>query len=77
MPGSRKQSPKKVSRKIQVACAAFKGPFIIEGHRLSIDVSIGISIYPDDGMDMETLMGKSDSAMYDIKKHGPSSPRQD
>jgi diguanylate cyclase (GGDEF)-like protein len=54
---------------------AFKGFFIIEGHRLNISVSIGIAIFPDDGMDMDTLMRKSDSAMYDIKKHGPSQPR--
>ncbi|MCX5997558.1 MAG: GGDEF domain-containing protein [Chloroflexi bacterium] len=63
-----------VSSIISKIVAAFKGAFIIEGHRLSIDVSIGIAIYPDDGMDMETLMRKSDSAMYDIKKHGPSAP---
>jgi GGDEF domain-containing protein len=50
---------------------AFKGAFIIEGHRLNISTSIGIAIYPDDGLDMDTLMKKSDSAMYDIKKHGP------
>ncbi|MCX6000953.1 MAG: PAS domain S-box protein [Chloroflexi bacterium] len=63
-----------VSSIISKIVAAFKGAFIIEGHRLSIDVSIGIAIYPDDGTDMETLMRKSDSAMYDIKKHGPSKP---
>jgi len=54
---------------------AFKGSFIIEGHRLNISASIGIAIYPDDGTDMEVLMRKSDSAMYDIKRHGPSQPR--
>jgi diguanylate cyclase (GGDEF)-like protein/PAS domain S-box-containing protein len=56
---------------------AFKAPFIIEGHRLNISASIGIATYPDDGIDMDALMRKSDSAMYDIKKHGPSSPGQD
>jgi diguanylate cyclase (GGDEF)-like protein len=61
-----------VSGIINKIVEAFKGPFIIEGHRLSVNVSIGIAIYPDDGTDMETLMRKSDSAMYDIKRHGPS-----
>jgi diguanylate cyclase (GGDEF)-like protein len=61
-----------VSSIISKIVEAFKGPFIIEGHRLSVYVSIGIAIYPDDGTDMETLMRKSDSAMYDIKRHGPS-----
>ena len=63
-----------VSSIISKIVEAFKGPFIIEGHRLCASVSIGIAIYPDDGMDMETLMRKSDSAMYDIKRHGPSQP---
>jgi len=53
---------------------AFKGPFIIEGHRLNISASIGIAVYPDDGMDMDTLMRKSDSAMYDIKRQSPGQP---
>ena len=61
-----------VSSIISKIVEAFKGPFIIEGHRLSVYVSIGIAIYPDDGTDMESLMRKSDSAMYDIKRHGPS-----
>jgi diguanylate cyclase (GGDEF)-like protein/PAS domain S-box-containing protein len=55
---------------------AFRGAFIIEGHRLYMSASVGIAIYPDDGMDMDTLMRKSDAAMYDIKNHGPSPPLQ-
>jgi diguanylate cyclase (GGDEF)-like protein/PAS domain S-box-containing protein len=55
---------------------AFKSSFIIEGHRLNISCSIGIAVFPDNGSDVDSLMKKSDSAMYDIKKHGPSSPRQ-
>jgi len=53
---------------------AFEAPFMIEGHRVSISASIGIALYPDDGLDMEALMRKSDSAMYNIKRHGPSQP---
>jgi diguanylate cyclase (GGDEF)-like protein/PAS domain S-box-containing protein len=64
-----------VSSIISKIVEAFKVPFIIEGHRLNISASIGIAIYPDDGLDMEALMRKSDSAMYDIKRHGPSQPR--
>ena len=65
-----------VSSIISKIVGAFKAPFIIEGHRLNISASIGIAVYPDDGMDMEALMRKSDSAMYNIKRHGPSQPPQ-
>lgn len=36
---------------------------------------MGLAIYPDDGEDMEALMRKSDAAMYNIKRHGPSEGR--
>jgi len=65
-----------VSSIITKIVEAFKAPFIIEGHRLNISASIGIAVYPDDGLDMEALMRKSDSAMYNIKRHGPSQPPQ-
>ncbi len=42
--------------------------FIIEGHQFKIMPSIGISIYPDDGSDMQTLIRNADSAMYHAKK---------
>ena len=64
-----------VSSIIGKIAEAFKGPFIIEGHRLNVSASIGIAIYPDDGTDMEALMRKSDSAMYDIKRHGLTPPK--
>jgi GGDEF domain-containing protein len=36
---------------------------------------MGLAIYPDDGEDMEALLRKSDAAMYNIKRHGPSEGR--
>ncbi|WP_189836515.1 sensor domain-containing protein, partial [Sulfurirhabdus autotrophica] len=42
--------------------------FIIEGHQFKIMPSIGISIYPDDGSDMQTLIRSADAAMYHAKK---------
>lgn len=49
---------------------AFSEPFNIDGHRLVIGASIGISIYPDDGEDLETLMHNADQAMYVAKRQG-------
>jgi len=54
---------------------AFKEPFAIQGSRLNMSSSMGLAIYPDDGEDMEALMRKSDAAMYNIKRHGPSEGR--
>jgi len=49
---------------------AFEEPLFINGQRLQLSTSIGIAIYPDDGDDMETLIKKSDAALYYSKGHG-------
>jgi len=51
---------------------SFKEPFIIDGHELNISTSVGIAVYPEDGQDLETVMNKSDAAMYYAKGHGRS-----
>ena len=45
-------------------------PLLIEGHRLHLSTSIGIAIYPEDAEDLETLIKKSDAALYHCKEHG-------
>lgn len=42
----------------------------IAGHDLHITLSIGISIYPGDGEDAETLIKNADAAMYYAKQNG-------
>lgn len=42
----------------------------IDQHDLHIGVSIGISIYPEDGNDAETLIRCADTAMYHAKENG-------
>jgi len=54
-----------VARKI---IAIQSEPFDLKGHRRSIGVSIGISLYPLDGEDAETLLNRADEAMYRVKK---------
>ena len=46
--------------------------FIIEQHELHVSASIGISIYPDNGMTAESLMRAADTAMYYAKERGRS-----
>lgn len=50
-------------------------PFLIEQHELAISLSIGIAVYPDDGADFETLLKKSDTAMYQAKESGRNTYR--
>lgn len=45
-------------------------PFFIDGHRINITLSLGISIYPDDSEDIDALIKKADYAMYKIKQSG-------
>ena len=45
-------------------------PFVIDGIPLKISTSIGISLFPQDGLDAETLIENADAAMYLAKKEG-------
>ncbi|MEP6859766.1 MAG: EAL domain-containing protein [Deltaproteobacteria bacterium] len=42
----------------------------IDQHDLHVTTSIGISVYPDDGLDAETLIKNADMAMYQAKETG-------
>jgi diguanylate cyclase (GGDEF)-like protein len=44
----------------------------IDEHDLHLTTSIGISVYPDDGLDAETLIKNADTAMYQAKENGRS-----
>jgi diguanylate cyclase (GGDEF)-like protein/PAS domain S-box-containing protein len=49
---------------------SFTEPLLIDGHQLYLSTSIGIAIYPEEAEDLETLINKSDAAMYYSKGHG-------
>jgi diguanylate cyclase (GGDEF)-like protein len=48
--------------------AAIAQPIFIQGHELAISVSLGITIYPDNGEDAEALIKRADEAMYLSKR---------
>lgn len=50
--------------------ASFYEPFEINGQDYFVTPSIGISIYPFDGFDSETLIRKADGALYQVKASG-------
>jgi diguanylate cyclase (GGDEF)-like protein/PAS domain S-box-containing protein len=54
----------------QKIIAALARPHKLAGHELYITVSIGISVYPDDGEDAETLLQSADTALYHAKDQG-------
>jgi diguanylate cyclase (GGDEF)-like protein/PAS domain S-box-containing protein len=48
-------------------------PHFIDQHELHVTTSIGVSVYPDDGSDAETLVKNADTAMYQAKENGRQS----
>jgi diguanylate cyclase (GGDEF)-like protein len=48
-------------------------PHRVDQHELHVTTSIGLSVYPDDGMDAETLIKNADTAMYQAKENGRQS----
>jgi len=54
-----------VAQKLQ---AVLEAPFLIAGHDLRVGASIGISVYPQDGADAETLLRMADIAMQRAKE---------
>lgn len=45
-------------------------PFVLEGREVVLTTSIGIAVYPDDGMDAASLLKHADTAMYHAKDKG-------
>ena len=58
-----------VRRLLQVASE----PHAIDQHDLHVTSCIGVSIFPDDGLDAETLIKNADTAMYQAKENGRQS----
>jgi diguanylate cyclase (GGDEF)-like protein/PAS domain S-box-containing protein len=56
-----------IARKI---LEAFRKPFVLNDNEIMITTSIGVSIYPDDGADANTLTKHADVAMYRAKDKG-------
>lgn len=53
--------PERMARKLRQAVSE---PGLLEGYATNLTLSIGISVYPDDGFQLETLLHKADHAMY-------------
>jgi diguanylate cyclase (GGDEF)-like protein/PAS domain S-box-containing protein len=51
-------------------CSVLRPAFELSGHRIEQHASIGVSVYPDDGLDGATLLDKADQVMYRAKERG-------
>ena len=69
------QDPNAAAQLARRLLEAFSTPFDALGHALQITTSIGISIYPVDGGDMESLLRNADVAMYQAKQQGRNTYR--
>lgn len=65
LPGAHK--PPDVVKVVEEIVATLKEPFRIRGQEFALDVSIGISTYPEDGDNAEELLKNADLAMYRAK----------
>jgi diguanylate cyclase (GGDEF)-like protein len=50
--------------------SVFREPFDVGGHQLTLGASIGIALFPQDSLDVDTLLQQADVAMYGAKEHG-------
>ena len=62
--------PEYIAKVAQKILLSFDRPFTIEGHQCYVALSIGISVYPGDGGDAETLLKNAAAALYHIKENG-------
>ncbi len=59
-----------VRRVAQRLLETLRAPFSLGGHEVFATASIGVAVYPHDGVDVETLVRKADIAMYAVKDSG-------
>lgn len=66
----RVNSPQQVSLVARKILDCFTRSFLLSGHEIFTTASIGISLFPDDGLDVKELMKCADVAMYRAKTSG-------
>lgn len=67
LPGITASAAIEVARRLLEVCVV---PYVVAGHELTVTPSIGISIFPQDGKDLEALLKNADAAMYRAKEGG-------
>jgi diguanylate cyclase (GGDEF)-like protein len=68
-------APTHAARLAERLIATLADDFEIEGNRLRIGLSVGIALYPIDGVDEVSILGNADAALYRAKAEGRGSIR--
>jgi diguanylate cyclase (GGDEF)-like protein/PAS domain S-box-containing protein len=71
----RLRDPADAGKVAETLRAALSEPVMIEDRELFVTSSIGISVFPEDGADVETLLKNADTALHRAKEHGYDSFR--
>lgn len=61
-----------ISRRVKDLLDSFAAPFTVAGYQHFVSASVGVSIYPIDGRQVDSLLRNADVAMYAAKKRGGS-----
>lgn len=64
------ERPEDAGKVAQKIIRALTEPHIIDGNEVCVGTSIGVSVYPQDGLDADTLVNRADKAMYKAKQGG-------
>ncbi|GAB4122522.1 MAG: hypothetical protein Fur0026_14530 [Sideroxydans sp.] len=64
------QVPEECSGSLHRLLEAISRPIVLKGNTLHISASIGVSLYPEDDQDADTLLRHADQAMYIAKQSG-------
>jgi diguanylate cyclase (GGDEF)-like protein len=67
LPGTDPEVANRVAAKL---VAVLEQPFELDGERVQLSGSVGVSFYPEDGLDLERLLKAADIALYAAKQHG-------
>ena len=64
------QKPEDAATTAERALQTVAEVYLADHREFHVTASIGLSVFPDDGLDVETLIKNADAAMYQAKKNG-------
>jgi predicted signal transduction protein with EAL and GGDEF domain len=64
------QQPVTAEALVERLFAAVKDEVEVEGQRLRVQFSVGVAVFPSDGLDAETLLSNANAALYRAKAEG-------
>ncbi len=75
VPGMTRNDPLQAAQVAEKILRCFEKPFQVENREIYATTSIGVSLFPSDGQEVDRLMRHADMAMYRSKENGPNKYR--